>query len=139
MDKFDKSILELLSQNARQPVAAIGDAIGLSRTAVNDRIRKLEEKGIIQRYTVELGSEHQSGQVNAYFELTFRPFDLLEIKGLLQSIPEIKQAHALSGTTDVLLYVEARSMERLSDVRRLLSNLPDLEKVVTSTAFERMI
>lgn len=139
MDKFDKAILTLLSQNSRQPVAAIGDAIGLSRTAVNDRIRKLEEKGIIHRYTVELGRDHQVGSVNAYFELTFRPFDLLEIKPLLQSIPEVKQAHALSGATDILLFVEANSMVRLSEIRQFLSDLPALEKIVTSTAFEKII
>ncbi|MCZ2720164.1 Lrp/AsnC family transcriptional regulator [Marinomonas sp. 15G1-11] len=139
MDKFDKAILELLSQNARQPVASIGEAIGLSRTAVNDRIRKLEDKGVIQRYTIELGKDQQTSHVNAYFELTFRPFDLVEIKRLLRMIPEIKQAHALSGVTDVLLYVEAHSMERLSHVRCLLSDLPNLEKVITSTAFERIV
>lgn len=139
MDKFDQAIIDLLTQNARQSVAAIGDSIGLSRTAVNERIRKLEEKGVIRRYTVELGLESQEQTICAYFELTFRPFDPVAVKQQLQAIPEIRQAHALSGSTDVLLFVQARSMERLNHVRQQLSGLDHLEKIVTSTAMEQLV
>jgi len=138
MDKFDQEILNKLSENSRQSVTAIGDAIGLSRTAVNERIRKLEEQGVIQRYTIELGREHAS-PISAYFELTFHPFDLNTVRKALKGISEIQQAHALSGNTDILLYVEARSMERLTQIRQQLSELPDLEKLVTSTALERVV
>ena len=139
MDKFDQQIIKLLTANARQPVTAIGDAIGLSRTAVNDRIRRLEEQGIIRRYTLELGESGEARKIGAYFELTFRPFDLTAVRQQLQHIPGIRQAHALSGNTDVLLFAEAASMEQLNEVRRQLSELPQLEKLVTSTAMETLI
>ncbi|MDI3324188.1 Lrp/AsnC family transcriptional regulator [Pontibacterium granulatum] len=139
MDKFDQKILNLLSENARTSVTAIGDEIGLSRTAVNERIRKLEEQGTIQRYTIELGDAQAEQKVCAYFELTFHPFDVERVRTSLQQIPEIRQAHALSGNTDVLLFVEARSMERLTQVRTQLGDLKDLEKLVTSTALQRLV
>jgi len=139
MDKFDREILNLLTQNARQSVTAIGDVIGLSRTAVNERIRKLEDLGVIQRYTIEVGDQAQQQKVCAYFEMTFRPFDLKAVKDSIQTISEIRQAHALSGATDVLVYVEARSMERLMQVRQQLAELEHLEKIVTSTALEQMV
>jgi len=139
MDKFDQEILNLLSQNARLSVTAIGDQIGLSRTAVNERIRKLEEQGTIQRYTIELGEGLSEQKISAYFELTFHPFDLDTVKADISTIPEIRQAHALSGSTDVLLYVEARSMERLTQIRHQLGELANLEKLVTSTALEKLI
>ena len=139
MDKFDREILNLLTQNSRQSVTAIGEVIGLSRTAVNERIRKLEELGVIQRYTIEVGDQTQQQQVCAYFEMTFRPFDLKAVKENIQAISEIRQAHALSGATDVLVYVEARSMERLMQVRQQLAELEHLDKIVTSTALEQMV
>jgi len=139
MDKFDREILNLLTQNARQSVTAIGEVIGLSRTAVNERIRKLEDLGVIQRYTIEVGDQAQQQKVCAYFEMTFRPFDLKAVKESIQAISEIRQAHALSGATDVLVYVEARSMERLMQVRQQLAELEHLEKIVTSTALEQMV
>lgn len=139
MDKFDREILNLLAQNSRQSITAIGDRIGLSRTAVNERIRKLEDQGVIQRYTIEVGDALQTQKICAYFEMTFRPFDLQTVKKSIQPIPEIRQAHALSGPTDVLVFVEAPSMERLTQVRQQLSELPHLEKLVTSTALEQMV
>ncbi|MGY8868879.1 MAG: Lrp/AsnC family transcriptional regulator [Pseudomonadales bacterium] len=139
MDKFDSAILDLLAQNARQPFAAIGESIGLSRTAVNDRVRKLESQGVICRYTIERGYTQEQQSVCAYFELTFRPFDLAAVKKEIKAIVEVRQAHALSGTTDVLVFVEARSMERLTQVRQQLAELPQLEKIVTSTALEQLV
>lgn len=139
MDKFDREILNLLTQNARQSVTAIGEVIGLSRTAVNERIRKLEDQGVIQRYTIEVGDQAQQQKVCAYFEMTFRPFDLNAVKESIQAISEIRQAHALSGATDLLVYVEARSMERLMQVRQQLAELEHLDKIVTSTALEQMV
>lgn len=139
MDKFDHAIIDLLAQNARRPIATIGSEIGLSRTAVNDRIRKLEDQGVIAGYTIKRGSDLQGDKVSAYFELTFRPFDLSIVKSHLQQITEVQQAHALSGPTDILLFVETRTMERLTQVRQLLAELPNLEKIVTSTALEQLI
>jgi DNA-binding Lrp family transcriptional regulator len=139
MDKFDNAILDLLSINARQPFAAIGESIGLSRTAVNDRIRKLESQGVISRYTIERGDTLEQQGVCAYFELTFRPFDLPVVREEIKAIMEVRQAHALSGATDVLVFVEARSMERLTQVRQQLAELPLLEKIVTSTALEQLV
>ncbi|GEA52280.1 transcriptional regulator [Vibrio inusitatus NBRC 102082] len=139
MDKFDQAIINLLTENSRQSVAAIGNIIGLSRTAVNERIRKLEERGIIRRYTVELDNESQEESICAYFELTFHPFESATVTQKLQAIPEIRQAHALSGSTDVLLFVQTRSMERLNQVRQQLSDLDNLGKIVTSTALDRLV
>ena len=138
MDKFDQAILEKLSENARQPIASIGDAIGLSRTAVNDRIRKLEQNGIIARYTIDRGDQ-PAAAICAYFELTFRPFLPEQVKKAIRNIPAIKQAHALSGTTDLMVYVEVLTMEQLNQVRQQLSALEHLEKLVTSMAMERYL
>ena len=139
MDKFDQAIIDHLSRNARQPINAIAETIGLSRSAVNERIRKLEQQGTIKGYTLRLGASLARQDIAAYFELTFRPFDLAAIKQQIQSIPEVRQAHALSGNTDVLVFVEASSMEQLSRVRQTLAELSQLEKIVTSTALERLV
>lgn len=139
MDKFDQAIINLLTENSRQSIATIGSTIGLSRTAVNERIRKLEERGTIKRYTIELGQESQEQSICAYFELTFHPFEPAAVIQQLKAIPEIRQAHAISGSTDVLLFVQARSMERLNQLRQQLSAFENLDKLVTSTAMERMV
>ena len=140
MDKFDRQILNMLTANARVSVTSIGEAIGLSRSAVNERIKRLENSGDIVRYTIERGQSDSQGEpICCYFELTFRPFDLAAVKAQLLELPGITQAHALSGSTDILIYAQGRSMAELNQLREQLSTLPQLEKLVTSTAIEQLI
>ena len=68
MDKFDHAIIAQLRQNARASVSAIADEIGLSRSAVTERIKKLESSNVIRGYQVML-SESQKEGVAAYLEI----------------------------------------------------------------------
>ena len=68
MDKFDKAIINELRQDARQSISTIADRVSLSRSAVTERIKKLETSGVIRGYQVLL-SESQKQGVSAYFEI----------------------------------------------------------------------
>ncbi len=130
MDKFDQQIITLLKTNGRESLAAIGRRIGLSRSAVAERIQRLEDRGVICGYTVRLGETGQKA-VQAYFQLTFSPFRLDEITPVIRRIPEIHSGHALSGEVDLILFAETDSMDRLNQIRRRLEQLPDLKRLLT--------
>jgi len=130
MDKFDQQIIQRLQRNSRESLAAIGREIGLSRSAVAERIQRLEERGVIRGYTLRLGGSGERA-VQAYFQLTLSPFRLDEIMPLIQRIPEITLGHALSGEIDLILFAETDSMERLNQIRRQLEQLPDLKRLLT--------
>lgn len=138
MDKFDQAIINALVANSRRSIASIGEVIGLSRTAVNDRIQRLKESGIIQRYTIDV-RRNDVAKVVVYFQLTFRPFDAKVIAPYLKGISEITRAHTLCGDTDLIVYVEAESMIRISQIRALLAALPDLDKIQTFTVLDSLI
>ena len=138
MDKFDRAIVDALVANSRRSIASIGEHIGLSRTAVNDRIQRLKESGIIQRYTIDVRRD-DAAKVVVYFQLTFRPFDAKVIAPYLQGISDITRAHTLCGDTDLIVYVEAESMARISQIRELLAALPDLDKLQTFTVLDSLI
>jgi len=59
LDSLNQHILALLKEDARQSATEIGRTVGLSRTAVQDRIRKLEQKGVIRGYRVIVGEAAQ--------------------------------------------------------------------------------
>lgn len=130
MDKFDRQIINRLKQNARESLAAIGRDIGLSRSAVAERIQRLEAHGIIRGYTLRLGEVGKKA-VQAYFQLSFSPFKLDELLPAIQTIPELCYGHALSGEVDLILFAETDSMERLNQIRRQLEQLPDLTRLIT--------
>ncbi|WP_432455742.1 MULTISPECIES: Lrp/AsnC family transcriptional regulator [unclassified Agarivorans] len=139
MDKFDQKIVNLLAENSRRSIASIGEKIGLSRTAVNDRVQRLHQSGEIEAFTLKLKSPDNKNLISVYFQLTFRPFILNAIMTQLNNIPEIKQAHSLTGDTDLILYIQAGSMGRVNDIREQLSQLDSLDKLQTFTALQKII
>ena len=76
MDKFDQSIIRLLRENARASVSHISESVNLSRSAVSERIKKLESNGVIRGYQVLLSSSQTDG-VAVYFEIQHQCDDVI--------------------------------------------------------------
>ena len=130
MDKFDQQILQQLRQNARQSVSDIAAAVHLSRSAVTERIRKLEQQKVILGYQVVLGAATEA-KVRAYFELQHQAARCQELIPFLRSFSELKSCHGISGEVDLMLFVEADSMERLHQIREQIDAHPDIVRIRT--------
>ncbi|MFC0049669.1 Lrp/AsnC family transcriptional regulator [Rheinheimera tilapiae] len=130
MDKFDQQILQQLRQNARQSVSDIAAAVHLSRSAVTERIRKLEQQKVILGYQVVLGAATEA-KVRAYFELQHKAARCQELIPFLRSFSELKSCHGISGEVDLMLFVEADSMERLHQIREQIDAHPDIVRIRT--------
>ncbi|ATG75052.1 ArsR family transcriptional regulator [Zobellella denitrificans] len=137
MDKFDRQIVALLAANARMAVASIAREVSLSRSAVSERIRQLEERGIIRGYHARIGGG--GGAVRAYFELHYHVHRCEQYAALLRAIPEVKLCYTISGETDMLVYVEAASMIRLDEVRGQIENMPNIKTVKTHMILSELI
>ena len=114
-DRTDKRILALLEKNARMTAAAIGREIGLSRTAVQDRISRMEADGTIQGYRV-VATDNSAGLVRALIFVTIaeRPCD----KALrwLVSLDGVISVHSLAGELDAVATVIVPSVAELSSL-----------------------
>lgn len=130
MDKFDQQILQQLRQNARQSVSDIATAVHLSRSAVTERIRKLEQQKVILGYQVVLRAATEA-RVRAYFELQHKAARCQELIPFLRSFSELKSCHGISGEVDLMLFVEADSMERLHQIREQIDAHPDIIRIRT--------
>ncbi|GGC04901.1 transcriptional regulator [Marinobacterium zhoushanense] len=130
MDKFDQQILALLRNDARIPTSQIAREVNLSRTAVSERIRHLEQQGIIQGYHARVAT-HDRPAVHAFLELVYRNSRCEEYVAQIRTIPEVKRCCGISGETDMLVYVETATMERLLEIRALIENLPKMVRVKT--------
>ncbi len=113
LDALNLKILEQLALNARQSATDIGQAVGLSRTAVQDRIKKLEGSGVIQGYQVVL-AEAEDTQVQAVLMLQFnrRPCEPA-LQWLKQQRPVV-EVLSLSGSWDALVRVRVPTTDELS-------------------------
>lgn len=141
LDNYDKKIVALLVEDARQSVSDIAHKVNLSRSAVTDRIKRMEEKGYITGYHAHI-SHTSALAVSAYFSVTFRPLSCELIQPYINALSEVKLAHSISGDVDLLLLVEAPSMARLNEIRNEMDQWPNLEKIVThmclSSRLERL-
>lgn len=130
VDKFDRQILTLLRSDARTSVSQIAREINLSRSAVSERIRYLEESGVIRGYHAQV-AEPGEGGVRAYLELFYQNARCQDYVERMREYPEIRHCSGISGETDMLVLVEAPSMARLSEVRAAIEAFPQMQRVKT--------
>ncbi|MEI5009456.1 Lrp/AsnC family transcriptional regulator [Streptomyces sp. PmtA] len=140
MDHIDRVLVAQLQQDATQSYAALGQAAGLSAGAAHERVRKLRERGVIRRTTVEADPAALGGAVLAYVmvESTSWMGDAAED---FAALPEILEAHVIAGSASVLVKVRTASTEQLQDVLRRIYAIDGISgtqaTVVLETFFER--
>jgi len=132
LDSYDQKIVALLVDDARLSISDVSRSVNLSRSAVAERVKRLEESGTITGYHAKVSVEG-SGKVSAYFSMTFSTSSCDLLFEPLMKIPEIKLAHSISGDVDLMVFVEAESMERLNAIRESFDHLPNVERVITHT------
>ncbi len=142
LDATDRAILELLQENCKQPLAAIGSKVGLSAPAVVDRIHKLEEAGVIRAYVALLDGQRLGKDVAAFIGVaTEQPGEIGEIERSVVAIDDVLECHHVTGEYTLLLKVKTAnttSLERLISRIRLLDGVARTETlVVLSTHIER--
>ncbi|SDE88544.1 transcriptional regulator, AsnC family [Pseudomonas seleniipraecipitans] len=130
VDKFDQRIIALLRADARLSVTEVARQVSLSRSAVSERIRQLEASGVIQGYHARI-AEPTSVAVRAYLELFYTGGRCEQYVERMRVFPEVRRCSGISGETDMMVYVEAPSMQRLAEVRGEIENFPGVYKVKT--------
>jgi Lrp/AsnC family leucine-responsive transcriptional regulator len=117
IDDIDRKILNILQQNARTSNAEIARQIDMAPSAVLERIRRLEAKGVILGYEARINPEALGLNLLAFVFVRSRDFDGEEKTAeMLSQIPEVLEAHHIAGEDCFLLKVrapDARTLGRL--------------------------
>ncbi|TRO63983.1 Lrp/AsnC family transcriptional regulator [Christiangramia sabulilitoris] len=118
MDKLNWAILEELQKNARVGFAEIGRKVGLTSPAVAERVRKMEDSGIIDSYHVHLSHQKAGYQLRAI--ITLRAFTG-RLKAFLETVkeyPEVINCYRITGNENIIMEVVLRDqvhLEKLID------------------------
>jgi DNA-binding Lrp family transcriptional regulator len=144
VDRVDRALLAELQRDATQSYANLGQAVGLSAGSAHERVRKLRERGVIERTTVAVDPEAVGLGVLAFVMLNQSAWMGDEAtKESLAAIPEITEAHIVAGSADVLVKVRTASTKALQEVLRRIYEIAGVAGtqtiVVLTTAFERPI
>ena len=136
IDGTDLRILEILQRDARTPIEALARQIGLTKTPAASRIRKLEERGVIQKYGARLNPEMIGLPVAAFLAVTLTSHSEQARKEFAQKVcalPNVLECHFITGETDVLLKVRVTSIaDYQRDVIDMISRSGRVATMVTS-------
>jgi Lrp/AsnC family leucine-responsive transcriptional regulator len=119
LDSVDSKAIQRLSRDARESWADLGAALGLSAPAAAERVRRLQERGIIRGFTAVADPEAAGFPVLAFVAVTLDRQDVRA--AFLEAVrrhPLIQECHHVAGDDDFLLKVRARTMR---DLERLLA------------------
>jgi len=131
IDAIDTDILKILQENARTPNAEVARRVGLAPSAVFERIRKLEEKGIIEAYTLRLNARNLGqGLLCFMFVRSNEQAGGVETAASLARIPEVLEVHHVAGEDCFLAKVRTADTDALG---RLLRERLGAIATITST------
>ncbi|GLZ88054.1 AsnC family transcriptional regulator [Metapseudomonas resinovorans] len=123
LDIFDLKLLKEVQQDAGRSQAELGERVNLSAAAVNRRLKRLNEDGVIRR-TVALVDPVQLGHqltVIAEVEVESERLDLLDaMKRSFLACPQVQQCYYVAGEFDFVLVLAVKSMEQYTDLTRQL-------------------
>ncbi len=132
MDKSGRKLLDELQANARLSVAELGRRIGLSPSATAERLRQMEEVGIVQGYTVHIDREALGLDVMAFIRMSCGGQNYHRLLDYVQTLEEVRECHHLTGSDDFLLKVTTTNM---ADLEALIEALLPYGNPVTSLVF----
>lgn len=123
----DLALTRLLQANGRESISNLARMLGVSRTAVQERLNRLKRLGVIEGFTVKLNPDWHRSQVTTFVELTIEPRHSRQIIEALERMPSIKALWSMSGRFDLLAEATAPTTE---DINRLLVDLGEIEGVI---------
>lgn len=118
LDKKDRLILEALQRDARQSLSALGKRIGLSQPAMSERVRKLEEAGVIEGYGARINLQAVGVGLQAFIRIQTTHASIRKYQDLFEAMPEVLEAHRLTGDDCFIVrcaIAEPRDLERVVD------------------------
>lgn len=140
LDPVDRAICLALSQNARLTIREIARIIGLSSPSATERMRRLEDSGVIAGYTITVDNQVVGQPIGAHFRLRPIAGEIPRIVAMLTETPEMVEADRVTGDNCLVAkaYVtDLRELERLID--RFLPYAATTADVIQSTPIKRRL
>lgn len=129
LDDIDRRIVEALSLDARISVKELAQAIGLSSPSTSERVKRLEERGVIRAFTVDLSPEALGYTLQAIVRVRPLPGKLHVVQQLIADIPEVVECDKVTGEDCFIARLYVRDIGELDDI---LDGIAD--KAETNTA-----
>ncbi|WP_206509096.1 Lrp/AsnC family transcriptional regulator [Rhodococcus sp. BGS-1C] len=136
MDTVDAELLSALQEDGRLSIAELSRRVHMSTSAVGERVRRLEDRGVIRGYTADVDPEKLGYPILAYLRLRYPSSNYKPLHDVLDTTPEVVEAHHVTGDDCFIIKVLAVSMR---DLERISGRIGALGSVTTSVAYSSPI
>jgi Lrp/AsnC family transcriptional regulator, leucine-responsive regulatory protein len=113
LDTVDTALVRALAENARQPVSALAQLVGLSAPSVSERLRRLESSGLLRGYTVDLDLKALGYRLQAIVRVKPLPGQLHWVQRLLEDEPAVTECDKVTGDDCFIVRIVLRDIEEL--------------------------
>ncbi len=142
IDDTSLKILALLEENARISFTEIGKIVNLSSSTVADKVRKLEDMGIIEKYTIKVNYESLDLNIMAIILVNISGifgFQEKKFVELVKTIPEIVECLRITGTNDFMLKVVVNSVNELREVNDTIAGFGQVNTSIVVSSYNNSL
>lgn len=132
MDDIDLKLLASLKEDAKRKYSDLADLLNLSAPSVHARVKKLEQLGVIQSYTIKLNPKLLGAKLTAFVRVTTEGVACMDIPASFEPFAEVEELHSVAGEESLLLKVRTRDTESLDVFLDQIRKIPGVRKTVTS-------
>ncbi len=130
LHKLDIEILNILQKDSTIAVKDIGERIGLSTTPTYERLKRLEQEGVITKYVALVDREKVGLNLLVYCNIVLKEQSkkaLMSFESAVLKMPEVLEVISISGTYDYMLKIVAQDINAYNDfVVNVISNIPNI-------------
>ncbi len=133
LDKIDAEILRLLEEDSLRSFVEIAEKIGVTDGTIHQRIRKLKNRGVIERFTIKLNYKRIGANSLAYLFMNVDPGFINSVSAEVSKIPDIMEVHEIHAHGDLLIKIRASSQEEIRNI--IVDKIRKIEGVVNIDLF----
>ncbi|AML59427.1 Leucine-responsive regulatory protein [Serratia rubidaea] len=140
MDIIDHQILALLAEDARMSLKTLSGKVGLSSPSTSERLRRLEESGVIQGYTLNVNLQALGYSFHSLVRIKPLPGMLKKVEQMIIAIPEVIECDKVTGEDCFIVRLVARSLEQLDQIlEQLAEQAQNNTSIVKTTPVKRRL
>lgn len=135
LDAIDRELLEILRNNSRTKLREISRILNKPLSTVHDRVKRLEKRGVIKKYTVKIDYRLLGYQIKALILASVEGAHILDVENEIARNPNVVALYDITGQYDVAIIALFKTIEELDTfVKSLLKN-PYIKHTTTSIVF----
>ncbi len=134
----DEGLVKILLENARKPYVEIARSLKVTEAAVRKRIKKLEERGIIRRYTIDIDPRKLGYEAQVFIGVDAAPEHYVKVMNDMKAMEEVIELYSTSGDHMFIAECWLRSARELADFVERLEKLEGVTRVCPAIVLEKV-